>query len=40
MVRHVAHVLLKQEHSEKVGIKAKRMKAAWDRDYLLKVLSV
>lgn len=39
MVRHVAHVLLKQEHSEKVGIKAKRMKAAWDRDYLLKVLS-
>lgn len=40
MVRHVAHVLLKQEHSEKVGIKAKRMKAAWDRDYLLQVLSV
>lgn len=40
MVRHVAHVLLKQEQSEKVGIKAKRMKAAWDRDYLLQVLSV
>jgi predicted transposase YbfD/YdcC len=40
MVRHVAHVLLKQEQSERVGIKAKRMKAAWDRDYLLKVLSV
>lgn len=40
MVRHVAYVLLKQERSEKVGIKAKRMKAAWDRDYLLQVLSV
>ena len=40
MVRHVAYVLLKQERSEKVGIKAKRMKAAWDHDYLLQVLSV
>ncbi len=40
MVRHVAHLLLKQEQSEKVGIKAKRMKAAWDRDYLLRVLSL
>ncbi len=40
MVRHVAHVLLKQEKTEKVGIKAKRMKAAWDRDYLLQVLSI
>lgn len=40
MVRHVAHVLLKQEQSAKVGMKAKRLKAAWDRDYLLKVLSV
>ena len=40
MVRHIAYVLLKQEQREKVGIKAKRMKAAWDRDYLLQVLSV
>lgn len=40
MLRHVAHILLKQEQSAKVGIKAKRLKAAWDRDYLLKVLSV
>ena len=40
MVRHVAHLLLKQEQSEKVGIKAKRMKAAWNRDYLLRVLSL
>jgi predicted transposase YbfD/YdcC len=40
VVRHVALALLKQEQSEKVGIKAKRMKAAWDRDYLRQVLSV
>lgn len=40
MVRHVAHILLKQERTEKVGIQAKRMKAAWDRDYLLQVLSL
>lgn len=40
MVRHVALGPLKQEQSEKVGIKAKRMKAAWDRDYLRQVLSV
>lgn len=40
MVRHVAHILLKQEQTEKVGIQAKRMKAAWDRDYLLQVLAV
>lgn len=40
MVRHVALALLGQEHTEKVGIKAKRMKAAWDRDYLRQVLSI
>ena len=40
MVRHVAHVLLKQEPTAKVGIKAKRLKAAWDRAYLLQVLSI
>lgn len=40
MVRHVAYILLKQERSEKIGIKAKRLKAACDRDYLIKVLSV
>lgn len=40
MVRHVAYVLLKQERSAKVGIKAKRMKAAWDREYLLHILSI
>jgi hypothetical protein len=40
MVRHVAYILLKQKETEKIGIKAKRLKAACDRDYLLKVLSI
>jgi len=39
VLRHIALNLLKQESSTKVGIKAKRLKAAWDKDYLLKVLS-
>lgn len=38
LVRHVALNLLKREHSAKVGIKAKRLKAGWDDDYLAKVL--
>jgi predicted transposase YbfD/YdcC len=40
LVRHMAHSLLKQEQSAKIGVKAKRLKAAWDRNYLLKVLSI
>lgn len=40
MVRHMALTLLKQEHSAKIGVKAKRLKAAWDRNYLLKVLAL
>ncbi len=40
MVRHMALSLLKQELSAKIGVKAKRLKAAWDRNYLLKVLSI
>lgn len=39
VLRHMALNLLKQEHTAPVGIKAKRLKAAWDRDYLLQVLS-
>ena len=39
VIRHLALNLLKQERSAKVGIKAKRKKAGWDFDYLLKVLS-
>ena len=39
VVRRLALNLLKQEQSAKVGIKAKRKKAGWDYDYLLRVLS-
>jgi hypothetical protein len=37
-LRHIALNLLKQDHSAKVGIAAKRKMAGWDNDYLLKVL--
>ena len=36
VVRHMAVNTLKQETTAKVGIKAKRKKAGWDYDYLLK----
>jgi predicted transposase YbfD/YdcC len=39
VVRHIAMNLLKKEKSFKGGIKAKRLKAGWDRDYLLKLLN-
>lgn len=39
VLRHIAVNLLKQDKSVKAGIKAKRLKAGWDNDYLLKVLS-
>jgi predicted transposase YbfD/YdcC len=37
-VRRIALMLLKQEKTAKMGVKGKRMKAAYDKQYLLKVL--
>ena len=39
VLHHIALNLLKQERTEKLGIKNKRLAAAWDHDYLLRVLS-
>ncbi|MEO0803283.1 MAG: ISAs1 family transposase, partial [Cyanobacteria bacterium J06642_2] len=39
LVRHLALNLLKQDRSTKVGIKAKRLKAGWDNDFLSTILA-
>jgi len=38
-LRRLATNMLKRETSRKIGIKNKRLRAGWDHDYLLKVLS-
>jgi len=39
VVRHIALNLVKIEKTAKVGVKNKRLKAGWDEDYLLKVIT-
>lgn len=39
LIRKIALMLLKKEASSKAGIQTKRLKAAWDMSYLLKVLT-
>lgn len=39
ILRHMAVNLLKQEKTLKGGLQTKRLKAAWDHDYLLKILA-
>ena len=39
VLRHIALNLLRQENSAKDSIRAKRLKASWDHDYLLKILT-
>lgn len=40
IVRRIALNLLKNEKSFKLGLKGKRLKAAWDEDYLMKILKI
>ena len=40
VLRHIAVNLLKQEKSQKTGIKNKRLKAGWDNQYLERILNL
>lgn len=40
IVRHIALNLLQQERSTKDSLKVKRLRSAWDNDYLLKLLTL
>jgi predicted transposase YbfD/YdcC len=39
VLRHIAFNLLRREPHHQRGIKARRKRAGWDRDYLLQVLA-
>lgn len=39
VLRHIAVNLVKQENTQKASVKGKRLKAGWDENYLLKILS-
>jgi len=39
IIRHLALNMLKSEKTAKVGMKTKRLKAGWDDDYMLKLLT-
>jgi hypothetical protein len=39
VLRHIALNVLKQDKTTKLGTQNKRLKAAWDQDYLLALLT-
>jgi len=40
ILNKIALNLLKNEKTEKQGVKGKRLRAAWDNDYMMKVLKL